>query len=313
MNAPPRVFDRSLIARRRARAARGPEEADFLLREGADGLADRLAMVNRSFARGVALQGRFGRLAEVLGETGKIESLIVTEGDPGLAAAGTIDLVCDDEHPPFADESVDLVASSLSLQWVNDLPGSFIQIRRALRPDGLFLAALLGGATLAELRETLMEAEMGVTGGAAPRVAPFADVREIGALMQRAGFALPVVDSDTTTVRYATMRDLMVDLRRMGWSNALVARSRAPLRRDVLDAAGELYAARYADSDGRIRATFEIINVSGWAPHESQQKPLAPGSAQMRLADALGVQEIGTGAKAAPSPAPRRSDHPPED
>jgi SAM-dependent methyltransferase len=184
--------------------------------------------------------------------------------------------------------------SLLALQGVNDLPGALIQIRRALKPDGLLVAALLGGGSLAELRQAFAQAEGELEGGASPRVAPFADLRDLGGLLQRAGFALPVTDSDLFHVRYASPFGLMRDLRRMGLTNALNDRRKTPLRRATLLRAAEIYAERFADPDGRVRATFEIVWLSGWAPHESQQKPLRPGSAKMRLADALG-------AKSAPS------------
>jgi len=183
---------------------------------------------------------------------------------------------------------------------VNDLPGALIQIRRALKPDGLFVGCLLGGATLTELRTAFMQAESEIEGGASPRVAPFADVRDLGSLMQRAGFALPVTDSESVTVRYDDPFALMRDLRGMGLTNALVARRRAPLKRAVLMRAAQVYAERFADPDGRLRATFEYIWLSGWSPHESQQKPLRPGSAKMRLADALGTTEHSAGEKAGP-------------
>ena len=190
------------------------------------------------------------------------------------------------------------MVSALALHFVNDLPGTLIQIRRALKPDGLFLAAMLGGDTLTELRQAFAAAESEIEGGVSPRVAPFTDVREMGALLQRAGFALPVTDVDRLTVRYSSAFTLMAELRRMGATNALAERRRTPLRRATLDRMAEIYARRFADRDGKIRATFEIIWLSGWAPHESQQKPLRPGSAQTRLADALGTNEIGTGEKA---------------
>jgi SAM-dependent methyltransferase len=199
--------------------------------------------------------------------------------------------VADEEALPFAEGSFDLVASALSLHWTNDLPGVLVQIRRALAPDGLLLAALVGGQSLNELRTALTSAEAELTGGASPRVAPFADVRDLGQLLQRAGFALPVTDLEPIIVRYSSMFALMRDLRAMGATNALTERSRVPLRRAVLMRAAEIYADRFADPDGRIRATFDIIWLSGWAPHESQQKPLAPGSARMRLADALNAKE----------------------
>ena len=202
------------------------------------------------------------------------------------------------QRSPFAEASLDLVVSALALQWVNDLPGTLVQIRRALKPDGLLMAAMLGGDTLIELREAFASAESEIEGGLSPRVAPFADLRELGALMQRAGFALPVVDSDRLTVRYESAFALMRDLRAMGATNVLAERRRAPLRRATLMRMAEIYAERFADADGRVRATFEIVWLSGWSPHESQQKPLKPGSASQRLADALGAKEVPAGEKA---------------
>jgi hypothetical protein len=190
-----------------------------------------------------------------------------------------------------------LVTSLLSLQNVNDLPGSLTQIRQILRPDGFFLACLLGGATLTELRQSFTLAEAELEGGASPRVAPFADLRDLGHLLQRAGFALPVTDVDTVVVRYADPFGLFRDLRAMGLSNALADRRRTPLRRATLFRAAEVYAQRFSDPDGRVRATFELVWLSGWVPHESQQKPLRPGSAQTRLADALGAHEESAGEK----------------
>jgi SAM-dependent methyltransferase len=188
-----------------------------------------------------------------------------------------------EEALPFADGALDLVVSALALQLVNDLPGTLIQIRRALRPDGLLLAALVGGDTLTELRQAFAAAESEIEGGISPRVAPFADVRDIG--------ALPVTDVDRLVVRYASPLALMHDLRKMGAANPMIERSRRPLKRATLQRVLEIYGERFSDGDGRIRATFEIVWLSGWAPHESQQKPLAPGSARQRLADALGVEE----------------------
>ncbi|MGA2495579.1 MAG: methyltransferase domain-containing protein, partial [Roseiarcus sp.] len=213
---------------------------------------------------------------------------------PTAASAGSGDfsvLVGDIERLPLAAESADLVVSLLALHHVNDLPGAMIQIRRALRPDGLFVAALAGGDTLIELRQSLTVAESEISGGVSPRVAPFADARALCGLLQRAGFALPVVDVDTLVVRYADLFALMRDLRAFGAANALVERSRKPLSRAVLARAAEIYAERFADPDGRLRATFETVWLTGWAPHESQPKPLRPGSATARLADALKRRE----------------------
>ena len=199
---------------------------------------------------------------------------------------------------PFGDGIFDLVVSALALQFVNDLPGTLVQIRRTLKPDGLFLAALIGGETLTELRQSFAAAESEVEGGVSPRVAPFADLRDLGALLQRAGFALPVTDIDRIIVRYDSAFALMHDLRRMGATNLLIDRRRVPLRRATLMRMAEIYSERFSDADGRVRATFEIVWLSGWAPHPSQQQPLRPGSAKARLADALGTREISTGEKA---------------
>ena len=190
------------------------------------------------------------------------------------------------------------MVSALALQFVNDLPGTLVQIRRVLKPDGLFLAALIGGETLTELRQSFAAAESEVEGGVSPRVAPFADLRDLGALLQRAGFALPVTDIDRVSVRYDSVFALMHDLRRMGATNTLIDRRRVPLRRATLMRMAEIYSERFSDADGRLRATFEIVWLSGWAPHSSQQQPLRPGSAKARLADALGTREISTGEKA---------------
>lgn len=282
------LFDRNLFAQRRQRAlAAQTQGADFLLAAVAEELGDRLLAVKRQFDLAVDLGGHTGRLAAALAASGRVDHVLRADlftADPGLPAP---DLVCDDALLPLKDASVGLIASALSLQLVNDLPGALIQIRRALSPDGLFLGAVLGGETLSELRDCLMRAELELTGGAGPRVAPFADTRDLGALLQRAGFALPVTDTDKLTVRYDNLFGLMRDLRAMGGTSILTERSRRPLSRAVFLKAAELYAADHADADGRIRATFQVVYLSGWAPHESQQKPLKPGSAKMRLADAL--------------------------
>lgn len=282
------LFDRNLFAQRRQRAlAAQTQGADFLLAAVAEELGDRLLAVKRQFDLAVDLGGHTGRLAAALAASGRVDHVLRADlftADPGLPAP---DFVCDDALLPLKDASVGLIASALSLQLVNDLPGALIQIRRALLPDGLFLGAVLGGETLSELRDCLMRAELELTGGAGPRVAPFADTRDLGALLQRAGFALPVTDTDKLTVRYDNLFGLMRDLRAMGGTSILTERSRRPLSRAVFLKAAELYAADHADADGRIRATFQVVYLSGWAPHESQQKPLKPGSAKMRLADAL--------------------------
>jgi SAM-dependent methyltransferase len=287
------VHDKALLRRRLARAlARSGPGADFLLERAVADLAERLAAVERRFSVGIALLGTTGRLAEALLASGKVEAVFRIERVPGALQSGR-GVVADEEALPLRPESVDLVASALALQWTNDLPGALVQIRQALRPDGLFFGSLLGGDTLAELRQAFSQAESEVRGGLSPRVTPFADVRDLGALLQRAGFALPVTDIEPVSVRYRDPFGLFRDLRAMGLTNALVDRRKTPLRRATLLRAAEIYAERFADADGRLRATFELLWLSGWAPHESQQKPLRPGSAKVRLADALGVKEHG--------------------
>ncbi|MBX9842924.1 MAG: methyltransferase domain-containing protein [Xanthobacteraceae bacterium] len=288
----PVIFDRTLLRARRARAAvLGP--ATFLIDRVADDMAGRLAAVLRPFDIAVDIGTPTDAVRRAL--AGRVGTIVAA--DPG-APGRDLAVAADEEALPFRDGSLDLAVSALALQFVNDLPGTLVQIRRALKPDGLFLAALIGGESLVELRQAFAEAESEIEGGVSPRVAPFADLRDLGALLQRAGFALPVTDIDRVTVRYATPLALMHDLRRMGAANALAERRRTPLRRATLQRLLEIYAERFADADGRIRATFEIVWLSGWAPHESQQKPLAPGSAKARLADALGTTEISTGEKA---------------
>jgi SAM-dependent methyltransferase len=289
----PVIFDRALIrARRRRAAALGP--VTFLLDRVADEFADRLGAVMRRFDLAADLGTPSDAVRSALKKLGSVGTIV--------RSAAALDeeqrtLAADEEALPFRDASLDLVVSGLVLQFVNDLPGVLVQIRRALKPDGLFLAALLGGETLTELRQSFAAAESEMEGGVSPRVAPFADLRELGALLQRAGFALPVTDVDRVTVRYDTVFGLMHDLRRMGATNALLARRRTPLRRATLLRMAEIYAARFADGDGRLRATFEVVWLSGWAPHPDQQKPLKPGSAKTRLADVLGTREISAGEK----------------
>ena len=293
---PVQIFDRALLRRRRARAAAlGP--ATFLLDRVANDLAERLAAVLRRFdlALDLGTPGEAVRLA--LHGSGAVGTVIRADAAATRASADKI-VAADEEALPLAAGALDLVISALALQFVNDLPGALVQIRRALKPDGLFLAALVGGDTLTELRQAFAAAESEVEGGAAPHVAPFADLRELGALLQRAGFALPVTDVDRLCVRYESVLALMHDLRRMGATNALTARRRTPLKRATLHRMADIYAQRFADADGRLRATFEIVWLSGWAPHPDQQQPLKPGSAKTRLADALGTREISAGEKA---------------
>lgn len=274
--------------------ALGP--ATFLLDRAADDLAGRLAAVLRPFEFAADLGTPGDAVRRGLG--GRVVRVVAVDSMQARLVGERLAVVADEEALPFRDGSLDLVVSALALQFVNDLPGTLVQIRRALKPDGLFLAAMIGGQSLAELRTAFAEAEADIEGGVSPHVAPFADLRDLGALLQRAGFALPVTDVDRVTVRYATPLALMHDLRRMGAANAMMERRRTPLRRATLRRMLEIYAERFSDADGRLRATFEIVWLSGWAPHESQQQPLRPGSAKTRLADALHTEEISAGEKA---------------
>jgi SAM-dependent methyltransferase len=286
--APHAIFDGALLRRRLARAQKTGAE-NFLLERATDDLADRLAAVKRSFSiiLDVATPSPFAAqtLARMFPQAAIQRLASVDEGTAAVVIA--------DERLPVTAQSFDLAVSLLALQAANDLPGLLAQIRRALKPDGLFVAALLGGQTLQELRAAFTEAELELRGGASPRVAPFADVRDMGALLQRAGFALPVTDVDTAIVRYADMFGLVRDLRAMGATNALEARERKPLSRALALRAAQIYAERFSDADGRVRATFDIIWLSGWSPHESQQQPLKPGSARMRLTDVLPTKNYG--------------------
>ncbi len=287
---PPPIIDRRLTSRSLARAAAAGAE-EFLLVHASEELCERLASIKRKFSAvldaGTPSPWLAARLADKLrpGLMVRMSPLAEMAGDGSL-----LRLLGDEESLPLAPECFDLAVSALSLQNLNDLPGALVQLRRVLKPDGLFLGCLLGGQSLRELRTALAMAETEIYGGISPRVAPFADVRDMGGLLQRAGFALPVADSEPLTVRYAGMFGLMGDLRAMGAANALSARLRKPARKDFFLRAANIYAERFADPCGRVRATFEIIFVSGWAPHESQRKPLPPGSAKMRLADVLGIK-----------------------
>lgn len=295
-----RVFDRRLVRARRDRWAPAFDAHDFLFREVADRLADRLADTTRRFPLALDLGSRSGILAQELKGRGGIETLVQAELSAALARGAARHgptVVADEEYLPFAEGRFDLVLSNLSLHWVNDLPGALIQARRALKPDGLFLGALFGLGTLAELRHALLEAEIETAGGAGPRLSPMAELRDGAALLQRAGFALPVADADTITVTYANALALMRELARMGEANATVARPRRPLRRSTLIRAAEIYAKRHGDAEGRVRASFQVIYLTGWAPGPDQPRALKPGSARSRLADALGVVEHKTGEK----------------
>jgi SAM-dependent methyltransferase len=290
MSSPISIFDRALLRKRRDRAAAGFAAHDFLVREAAERLADRLDDVTRRFPVALDLGCHTGELADTLRGRGGIETLVQCDLSPRMAHAaarnGHPTLCADEEWLPFAPASFDLVLSCLSLHWVNDLPGTLVQVRRILKPDGLFVAALLGGDTLIELRRALMEAEIDAEGGASPRVSPMAEVRDLGGLLNRAGFALPVVDSDTIAVTYPDPMRLMADLRGMGEANAVAAQRKGCTRRATLFGAFQRYAA-LAGPDGRLPATFQVLTLTGWAPHPDQPKPLAPGSASRSLARAL--------------------------
>jgi len=299
MTEPPRLFDRALHRRRLDRAAPHFSGADFLKRRAAQDAVERLEAILRNFPRAVDLGARNGAFAAALALSDaapRVGMLIETDlSRPMLGARGGPRVQMDEERLAFADESLDLVVSTLALHWTNDVPGALIQIRRALKPDGLFLGAILGGSTLTELRQSLTAAEAELSDGAGLRIAPFADTFDAAGLLQRAGFALPVADVDSVSVRYAHPLKLIADLRAMGETNALTDRARRPLSRPVLTRACEIYAERFSGPDGKVRATFDIITMTGWAPHPDQQKPLKPGSAKMRLADALGVREQSAG------------------
>ncbi|MSO91785.1 MAG: methyltransferase domain-containing protein [Rhodospirillales bacterium] len=307
MSDPARVFNRRNVRRHRDRAAAAIDRHDFLFREVGSRLTDRLDDVRRRFPVALDLGGHDGVLLRLLDGRGGVERLILADSSPrmirraaDLDSGQSFPVAADEEALPFGPASFDLVLSNLSLHWVNDLPGALVQIRMALKPDGLFLAAMLGGETLKELREALVEAEIAEQGGLSPRVSPFADVRDAGGLLQRAGFALPVVDAETITVSYGDPWKLLTDLRGMGETNALNEMRKSFTPKRTLATAMELYRTRFGGADGRVPASFQVIYLTAWAPAPSQQKPLRPGSAGHRLADALGSVEIPAGDKAKP-------------
>lgn len=275
-------------------ARAGFADTAFLHARVAEDLADRLEAIPRPFQRALALGGG-GVFSRVLADRPSLAARIghIIESD---VVPGTV--VLDPEHLPFGDQAFDLIVSPLALHTVNDLPGALIQLRCALKPDGLLLASMFGGETLGELRLSLLQAESEITGGAALRVAPFADLQDIAGLLQRAGFALPAADRDVVVVRYGDAMRLLADLRGMGETAALAERPPRGLSRRILARMLSIYRERYSDGDGRVPATFEVLNATGWAPHESQQKPLKPGSATTRLADALNTAEKPAGEKA---------------
>ena len=309
MASPPRIFDRVLHRRRLDRAAGAFASADFLKARAAQDIVERLEAVRRRFPRAADLGARDGAFARALADSpvrGNIDFLVNADPSPAMLArlAGSR-VALDEERLPFGPATLNLITSALCLHWVNDLVGALIQIRLALAPDGLSIGALLGGATLTELRGALLDAELELRGGAGPRVSPFVDLIDAPSLLQRAGFTLPVVDTDTVKVRYDHPMKLLADLRAMGETAALAQGSGRPLTRPILARACELYQQRHAQADGRVPATFEILTLTGWAPHPEQQQPLRPGSAKGRLADALGVVEHKAGGRAARSTEPK--------
>jgi NADH dehydrogenase [ubiquinone] 1 alpha subcomplex assembly factor 5 len=294
------IFERLAWRCHRERAARSGS-VEFLHAEIAERLVERLEAIGRSFYRVLDLGMHGGALLRLLAARSGAGQLVAVDPARGFAARQSgMRVVADPELIPFRDRSFDLIVSGLALHWVADLPGALIQLRRALKPDGLLLAAMFGGATLVELRTALIEAELIEEGGASPRVSPTVEFADAAALLQRAGLAMPVADMDTITVTYPDLLALMRDLRGMGETNALAARRRTPLRRATLARAAAIYRQRFGNGDGRVRATFEIVYLTGWAPDTSQPTPLRPGSARVRLADALGTVELSAGDTAAP-------------
>ena len=286
MGNSPLIFDRDLVRAHRERAA--AHFTTFLAEEVADRLIERLSEIKRDFKRILIIGDAGGKLATHIAARYQAEILVRMDFSKTMLQKSSGPRVqASEEFIPFEPASFDLIIGNLTLHWVNDLPGTLIQLNRTLKPDGLFLAAFFGGTTLTELRQALANAEVAVTNGLSPRVSPFADIRDCGGLLQRAGFALPLVDSDTITVTYGNALSLMRDLRGMGETNALVLRPKTPTRRDIILAAAEAYSDLFARDDGRLPATFQIFFLTAWAPDASQPKPLRPGSGKVSLAEAL--------------------------
>ena len=287
------VFDRPLLRQRRARAIENFDDFSFLFETVADQLADRLSDIRHEFPVIADLGAGTSTMSDILSGRAGTKTVIGCDMAPAMARSSNCAIVADEDLLPFAPASLDAVVSNLSLQWVNDLPGALAQIRQALRPDGLFLAAVMGGQTLHELRDCLMQAEIEVYGGVSPRTSPLIDMHDMSALMQRAGFALPVVDRDTIEIDYASVFSLMHDLRGMAATNATLVREKRPVSRRLMLETARLYADKYPaiEAEEGISATFEVIYMIGWAPAANQQQPLKPGSAKIRLADALGSEE----------------------
>lgn len=292
------IFDRDILTLKQQRFDDKFEDYNFLHTHTLNLISERLEDITLSFENNVYIGRSLPEKAfQTLKEKGDFETLLYSDRFKSKTSHAPF-IIADDEFFPFGQGKMDLIISNLSLHQTNDLPGALIQIRKALKPDGLFIGALLGGETLWQLRQSLSHAEQQTMSGQSPRVHPFADKQQMGALMQRAGFALPVVDSEFVTVIYANIFKLMVDLRGMGETNIVSARQKTCAIPSLFHTAGKYYADNFSDQDGQLESTFEIIFLIGWAPSETQQKPLRPGSAQNRLADALGTDEISTGEKA---------------
>ncbi|MEL7471078.1 MAG: methyltransferase domain-containing protein [Pseudomonadota bacterium] len=304
----PRLFDSARLATRRDRAERCGFQGrgDFLHAEVATLLGERLGEVTRAFDN-AAIVGSGGGLHHAI-LAPHIQDIQQVEWSERRAERAGVEATPFSETLPFAEASLDLVVSMLEMHWLNDPVGHLIQLRRALRPDGLMIAALFGGETLNELRNALTQAEVDVTGGLSPRIAPMGEIRDLGGLLQRAGLTMPVADSERIRTSYPDIIALMRDLRAMGETNILTDRRRVPMRRDMLARAGAIYAEKHSLPDGRLSATFEVIFLTGWAPAPDQPVALRPGSAKARLADALSVEEHGLGEKAAPTaPGPKKA------
>ena len=291
---PPRLFDRARVTRNRDRASSRFRDYAFLKGRESTQLLERLHDTSRDFEHALDLGAHDGQAPEALVQSGKVKDITALDGAATMAArlreTGINVVEGDEDSLPFDRESFDLVVSLLSLHWANDLPGVMTQIRSVLKPDGLFLGCLFGGDTLPELRAALIEAESELTGGVSPRLSPLPGLQDIAGLLQRAGFALPVADVDQVTVRYSHPMKLLEDLKGMGEQAAFAKREgqeRRPLSRRLLARMSDIYVERFSDPDGKVRATFKIIWMSGWAPHESQPKPLKPGSGKFSLADAV--------------------------
>jgi len=287
----PAIFNRQLLRKRLLRASPGQSVDNFLLQRIAEDIASRLGLIKRDFQLCAVFGDHIDHLAPALENLPNIGRLI-TLGDTVSEALSQSHIIATEERLPLASESINLAISPMTLQFANDLPGALIQLKRSLKPDGLFIAAFLGGDTLIELRDALLSAESDIRGGAAPRIHPRVDIRDLGTLLQRAGFAIPVVDSDRISVTYRSATHLMHDLRALGLTSILNQGTDTSLNRRIIARLEEVYKDRYPAPGNRISATFEIIYLTGWAPHESQQRPLQPGSAKTRLADALKTKEI---------------------